>query len=124
MQKLTKAEEEIMQALWDIGSGTVGDVRNWLEAHVKEEKPAHSTVSTMLRILSDKGIISHKAHGRTFEYFPLLSKEQYSRQSVEQLVEHYFDGSAADLVSFLVRDERLSNADLEHLKNLLNNSQK
>jgi BlaI family transcriptional regulator, penicillinase repressor len=119
MQKLTKAEEEIMQALWNMGSGTVGDVRNWLETHIKTDKPAHSTVSTMLRIMSEKGFIAYKVHGKTFEYSPLVSKEEYSRQSLDLMVNDYFAGSAAGLVSFLVREERLSEQDIANLKKLL-----
>lgn len=119
MQKLTKAEEEIMQALWDLSTGTVGAVRSWLETHVKGEKPAHSTTSTLLRIMSEKGFVGHKAFGRTFEYYPLISKEAYSRQSLGQMVDDYFSGSAAQLVSFLVRDEKLSDAEVDALKKLL-----
>jgi predicted transcriptional regulator len=120
MQRLTKSEEEIMQALWYLGTGTVGDVRVWLEQHIREEKPAHSTVSTMLRILCDKGFLDYKVHGKTFEYKPLVSKEAYSRQSLGQMVNHYFEGSAANLVSFLVRNEQLSEEEIENLKKLLN----
>lgn len=120
MQKLTKSEEEIMQALWTLGSGTVGEVRNWLETHVKDEKPAHSTVSTMLRILCEKGFLTYKVHGKTFEYLPSVTKETYGRQSLDQMVNHYFSGSAANLVSFLVKDEQLSAQEIEDLKKLLN----
>lgn len=124
MQKLTKAEESIMQALWDLSSAAVGEVRNWLEAHEGGEKPAHSTTSTLLRIMVEKGFVGYRAHGRTFEYYPLISKDTYSRESLHQMVDDYFAGSAAQLVSFLVRDEQLNNTELEELKKLLDQSKK
>ncbi len=119
MQKLTKSEEEIMQGLWELGSGTVGEIRTWLESNTRDEKPAHSTVSTILRIMGEKGFITYKAYGKTFEYSPLISKATYSRQSLDLMKNDYFAGSAADLVSFLVRDEQLSQEDLAELRKIL-----
>jgi len=100
MKKLTRAEEEIMQAVWALGEATVGDIRSWLEAQLQQPKPAQSTVSTIARILLEKGFLEHRAYGRTFVYTPRVSKEEYSRQSVQQLVSDYFEGSANRLVSF------------------------
>jgi BlaI family transcriptional regulator, penicillinase repressor len=119
MQKMTKAEEEIMQALWVLERATVGEIRNWLEVNIKDEKPAHSTTSTLLRIMGEKGFVGYNAYGRTFEYYPLISKDDYSRRSLDQMVDDYFSGSAAQLVSFLVRDEKLSDAEIAELRKML-----
>ena len=73
MQKLTKAEEDIMQLLWEVGRGTVSDLLD----RCPEPKPPHSTVSSVVRILEKKGFVGHKAYGKTHEYFPLVEREVY-----------------------------------------------
>lgn len=116
MKKLTKAEEEIMQIIWEITPCTVADIRNYMEQELGMKKPPHSTVSTMVRILDDKkGFLKHTAYGRTFVYEPAVSKEEYSRQSVQKLVRDYFGGSMNRLVSFLVKEEDLSLNELNEL---------
>ena len=116
MKKLTRAEEEIMQAIWALGEGTVGDIRTYLEEQLQLPKPAQSTVSTIARILLEKGFLEHRTYGRTFVYSPKVSKEEYSRQSLQKLVSDYFGGSTNSLVSFLVKEEDLS---LEELNDLM-----
>lgn len=123
MKKLTRAEEEIMHAIWALGECTVGDIRTWLESQPEPSKPAQSTVSTIARILLDKGFLEHKAYGRTFVYSARISKEEYSRQSIKQLVSDYFGGSANKLVSFLVKQEDLSLEELNHLVEKLESDQ-
>jgi predicted transcriptional regulator len=115
MKKLTRAEEEIMQAVWALGECAVGDIRNYLAEEMGLSKPAPSTVSTIARILLDKGFLEHKAYGRTFVYKALVSKEAYSGQSLRQLMSDYFDGSPNRLVSFLVKQEDLNIDDLNDL---------
>ena len=117
MKRLTKAEEEIMQIIWKLGRCTVRDIRNYIKGELGQPEPPHSTVSTMVRILEDKAFLGHKAYGRTYEYFPLVSKEDYSGQRLRKLASDYFGGSMNRLVSFLVKKEDLS---LEELSELLN----
>ena len=124
MKKLTRAEEEIMQAIWALGEGTVGDIRTCLEEQLQQPKPAQSTVSTIARILLDKGFLEHRAYGRTFVYSPRVSKEEYSRQSIQQLVSDYFGGSTNRLVSFLVKQEDLTLEELNRLMEKLDPDQK
>jgi BlaI family penicillinase repressor len=124
MKKLTRAEEEIMQAVWALGECTVGDIRTYLETQLQLPKPAQSTVSTVARILLEKGFLEHRAYGRTFVYSPKVSKEDYSRQSIKQLVSDYFGGSANRLVSFLVKQEDLSLEELNRLVEKLDPDQK
>ena len=114
MKKLTRAEEEMMHILWELGSGTVGDVRSRIEEK-EGKKPPHSTISTVLRILSDKGFLTYEVYGRTHVYTPAVSKEAYSAQSLDQLVSDYFGGSTDRLVSFLVKREDLSLDELNEL---------
>lgn len=116
MKKLTKAEEEIMQIIWEITPCTVSDIRQYMVEKLGLKKPPHSTVSTMVRILDDKkGFLKHTAYGRTFVYEPAVTKEEYSRQSVQTLVQDYFGGSMNRLVSFLVQEEDLSLLELNDL---------
>ncbi|MBV6655638.1 MAG: BlaI/MecI/CopY family transcriptional regulator [Mameliella sp.] len=120
MKKLTKAEEEIMQIIWEIAPCTVSDIRNYMVEELGLKKPPHSTISTMVRILDDKkGFIKHTAYGRTFVYEPAISKDEYSRQSVHTLVQDYFGGSMNRLVSFLVQEEDLSLRELNDLMDKL-----
>ena len=115
MKKLTKAEEEIMQIIWEISPCTVGDIRSYIEEELGQSKPPHSTISTMVRILNEKGFLVHKEYGRTFVYSAAVSKEAYSRQSLRQFARDYFDGSMNRLVSFLVQEKDLSREDLSEL---------
>ena len=111
MQKLTKAEEEIMQIIWRLERCLVSDIIKDLAP----AKPPHSSISSIVRILEKKGFVDHKAYGRTYEYFPIISKKEYSKSSLSKLVQDYFGGSPDQLVSFLVRENDLSVRDLEEL---------
>ncbi|MBC7884696.1 MAG: BlaI/MecI/CopY family transcriptional regulator [Saprospiraceae bacterium] len=112
MQKLTKAEEEIMQLFWVLGPSLVSAL---IEA-MPEPKPPHSSVSSIVRILEKKGFIQHKAYGKTFEYFPVISKKAYSQFSLSKLVANYFEGSVNELVSFLVKENDITLSELEKIK--------
>lgn len=118
MDKLTKAEEEVMQQFWSHGPSTVSQ----LIERLPDPKPPHSTISTFVRILEKKSFLDHKAYGRTFEYFPLVTKESYSKQSISTLVKNYFGGSMKELVSFIAKEENLSLKDLGELIESKNNT--
>lgn len=112
MKKLTKAEEEIMHIIWRLERCTVRDIREDIGG---TPLPPHSSISTIVRILETKGFLDHKAYGRTYEYFPIVTKESYSKKSVRQLIQDYFGGSTNQLVSFLVKEDDLSVKDLSEL---------
>ena len=107
MRELTKAQEEIMQIIWDLGRCTVGDIR---EAIKKKSgtKPPHSTVSAVVLTLDKLGFLKHDTYGRTFVYEPTLTREQYGQQSLGKLVNNYFGNSAAKMVAQFIRKEDLS----------------
>lgn len=115
MQKLTKAEEDVMHLVWEIGRGTVSDLLDRFEG----EKPPHSTISSVVRILEKKGFVGHKAYGKTHEYFPLIAKEDYGRRSLGDVLRNYFDGSVSRLVSHLAEEENLSKKEMEELLKIL-----
>ena len=115
MKKLTKAEEQIMQVLWELEKGFVNDIISRLP----DPKPAYNTVSTIVRILEQKGFIAHKAYGRTYEYFPLVQKEDYSREYLNNFTRNYFSNSYKALASFFANTENLSLKELEEIKVLV-----
>ena len=120
MKKLTKAEEEVMQIIWKLERCIVSDIIEDMVKSMGIEKPPHSTISSIVRILEKKGFVDHKAYGRTYEYFPIIDKETYSKSRVQNLVSNFFEGSPSQLVSFLVKEKNLSVEELSELVNLLN----
>jgi predicted transcriptional regulator len=111
MKPLTKAEEQIMQSIWKLDSAFLKDV---LEAQ-PEPRPHTNTVATIIKILVDKGFVGVKPIGRVHQYYPLVSKEEYSSSSIRNLVEGYFEGSFSEAVSFMVKQKDLSIKELEML---------
>ena len=109
--QLTKAEEQIMQILWDMKEGLVKDIRD----SFSDPKPARNTVSTVLRILEKKGYVGHKAYGNVHLYHPLVSKNDYSRSQLFGLMEGYFNNSFPAMASFFAREKDLTIRDLEEL---------
>ncbi len=116
IKTLTKAEEQLMQVVWELGMTSVSEVIKRLP----EPKPAYNTVSTIIRILEKKGFIAHKAQGRGYLYYPLISKEIYSQQSAKKLVDNYFEGSFQSMVSFFVKKKDMDISELEDLLKKLN----
>lgn len=109
--QLTKAEEQIMQMLWDMREGIVKDIRN----RFPDPKPARNTVSTVVRILEKKGFVGHKANGKVHVYHPLVSRKEYSKNQLFGLMESYFNNSFPAMASFFAREKDLSISDLEEL---------
>jgi BlaI family transcriptional regulator, penicillinase repressor len=110
--QLTRAEEEVMQILWKIEKGMVHDI---LE-NFPEPKPAYNTVSTIIRILEQKGFAGHKAYGRTHEYFPVVSKTAYTKSSFRGFMTNYFGNSYKSLASFFTNEGQLSLKELEEIQ--------
>lgn len=111
IKPLTKAEEQVMQVLWKLESAYLKDIID----EMPEPKPHNNTVATIIKILIDKGYVTHEVHGRVHCYAPIVSKEEYSSSSIKTLVEGYFEGSFTDVVSFMVKQKDLKVADLELL---------
>lgn len=109
--QLTRAEEQVMQILWDLGEGLVKDIRDRFE----DPKPARNTVSTVVRILEKKGFIDHKSYGNVYLYYPVVSRDEYSKHQLFGLLESYFDNSFPAMASFFAREKDLSLAEMEEL---------
>ena len=111
MRELTKAEEQVMQILWDIKKGFVKDVL----AKMPEPKPAYNTVSTIIRILEKKGFVGYNAYGKTHEYFPVVDKIAYSNFYLKNFIGGYFGGSFQKLVSFFAKENDMDVKEFESL---------
>lgn len=111
MKELTRAEEQVMQILWAVEKGFVKDLLSKMDS----PKPAYNTISTIVRILERKGFVDHQAYGKSHEYFPIVSKDEYRRFSIENLLSGYFSGSFANLASFFAKDEKIKLHDLERV---------
>lgn len=118
MKQLTKAEEEIMQALWQLKKANVKSIIDILP----EPKPAYNTVSTIVRILESKGFVDYEKQGKGHMYFPIVNKEVYSNQSLNKLVDNYFQGSFKSMVSFFVKKNDIDVHDIETLLKEINKS--
>ena len=117
IKDLTKAEEQIMQIIWEMGQGFVKEVIDLLP----DPKPAYNTVSTIIRILEVKGFIGYHSFGKAHQYYPLVSKEDYKRHATEKLLGGYFENSVESMFSFFVKEEKLDINDMDEILKMINN---
>jgi len=124
MIQLTRAEEQIMQILWMLQESTVQDIR---EKFVNP-KPARTTIASVLSILENKGVVTHKSFGRVNVYYPIVAKNEYSKTQLFGMIKNYFNNSLPSMVSFFAKEKNLSMEELDELleetKNELMNEQK
>lgn len=113
-KELTKAEEQIMQYLWELGKGFLKDIVD----RFPEPKPAYTTVSTVIRVLVKKGFIGFNAYGKIHEYYPLITKEEYFKGHVKNIVANFFNGSAPAFASFFAA-EQMNLTELEDLQRMI-----
>jgi BlaI family penicillinase repressor len=106
---LTRAEEKIMQILWELGEGLVKDVLERLP----EPKPVRNTVSTIIRILENKGFVSHRVYGNIHLYYPVVSKQSYSKNQLLRLMENYFNNSFSSMASLFAKEKDLTVEELD-----------
>lgn len=115
MIRLTRAEEQLMQVLWKLESAFVKDVISELPS----PKPAYNTVSTIIRILEKKGFVAYKSHGKSHEYYAIISKSEYRKIQFGGFVRNYFEDSYKSLASFFTKEEDLSLEELVEIQNLI-----
>jgi len=111
IKELTRAEEEVMQILWRIKRGFIKEILEKFD----EPRPAYSTVSTIIRILQEKGFVNYKVYGRTFQYFPVISKDDYRKTQMSSFVRNYFSNSYQKMVSFFAREDSITVKDMEDI---------
>ena len=111
MKKLTRKEEEVMKILWKLEKAFVKGIIDQYD----DPKPHYNTVSSLVRLLQDKGVVGFTQYGNTYQYFPLMTKEEYRRTFMKQVVSDYFDNSYKSAVAFFVKEKGLSPEELEEL---------
>ena len=117
IKELTKAEEQIMQILWQLKEAIVKDIID----KIPDPKPAYNTVSTVVRVLEGKGFIDHKAYGNSHVYFPLIRDAEYKKFTFDKMMKNYFDDSYKSLVSFIADEKKLDLNELDELTKLIDN---
>ncbi|MGJ1413433.1 BlaI/MecI/CopY family transcriptional regulator [Sphingobacterium multivorum] len=114
-KELTKAEEQIMQELWEMGRGFVKEIIDRLP----EPKPAYNTVSTIVRILETKGFVRHESFGKSHQYLPKISKEEYKKGITGKLLTNYFDNSPKRMLSYFLEENRLDIKELDDILSII-----
>lgn len=112
MKELTKAEEQIMQVLWDLNRAFVKEIIDRLP----DPKPAYNTVSTIVRILQNKGFVGHETYGKSHCYYPLVDKDTYTRKFLKNFIGNYFQNSFSQMVSFFAKEENVDLKELEKIR--------
>ncbi|MDP9080247.1 MAG: BlaI/MecI/CopY family transcriptional regulator [Bacteroidota bacterium] len=114
-KELTKAEETVMQLLWQLNEAMVKDIIE----QMPEPKPAYNTVSTVVRVLEGKGFVGHKAYSNVHMYFPLVSESEYKKFTFDKMMSGYFSNSYKSLVSFIADEKKLDLRELDELTQLI-----
>ena len=117
MKKITKKEEEIMNFFWDRGELFVKQIVEYYP----DPKPHYNTVSTMVRTLEEKGFLGFHIFGNTYQYYPIISKEEYNNKNLRGMIKKHFGNSFTRVVSTLIEQEDLS---IEELKELIREIEK
>ena len=109
--RLTKAEEQVMQILWEMDEAVVKDIVDRFD----QPKPAYTTVATVLKVLEKKEFVSYKKIGNTYLYNPIVTKVDYTKQQLSNLLKNYFNGSFPKMATFFARENDISLIDLEEI---------
>ena len=109
MVELTKAEAQIMQILWDIEKGFIKDILDGFD----DPRPAYTTVATMFRILEKKGFVKYRPYGNAYQYYPLISRAEYTKTHIDSLFKRYFKGSITEVVSFFAHNNKVKVKDID-----------
>ncbi|MGF1635802.1 MAG: BlaI/MecI/CopY family transcriptional regulator [Cyclobacteriaceae bacterium] len=115
MKELTQREIEVLEILWDIKCGFVKDVIDRFD----DPKPPYTTVSSIIRILEAKGYVTHKSYGKTYEYFPVVSRIKYKKTMLKNMVSVFFEGSFDKVVSFMAKENELSEKEVNEIAALI-----
>lgn len=118
MEKLSKNEEELMCIFWELEKALVRDVLNLLP----EPKPPYTTLASSIKLLEKKGFLTHRTYGNIHEYYPKISQTEYRKKSLNDLIHNFFDGSAANVLSFMIKEKGISDKDIEELQRLIDDN--
>lgn len=119
MEKLTNKEEEIMRVLWKLKKAFVKEI----VAELPEPKPHYNTISTVVRNMEEKGFIKYNAFGKSHQYYPAISKEEYKKNFMHKTIQHYFEDSYKNVVSFFAKEEKISISELKEIISIIESNQ-
>lgn len=120
IKELTKAELQVMQILWGKEKAFVNEIREAMP----EPRPAYNTISTVLRVLVEKEFVSYQSFGKTYQYYPIVEREDYMERYMNNVVNNFFSGSVKAVVSFFAKKEKLSSEEIDEIIDLLNENKK
>ena len=115
MKKLAKREEQIMQVYWELGPAFIKEVI----PHLPDPKPHYNSVATMVKILEEKGFLDHEAVGNVYRYFPTVSREEYQKHDMKDIVKKYFDNSYPRMLAFFAKEQNLTEAELNEILQMI-----
>ena len=115
MMKLAKREEQIMQVYWDLGKAFIKEVI----PHLPDPKPHYNSVATMVKILEEKGFLDHDTVGNVYHYFPVISREDYQKHAMKDIVSQYFDNSYPRMLAFFAKEQNLSESELNDILQMI-----
>ena len=117
MVKLAKREEQIMQAFWEHGNAFIKEIIPYLP----DPKPHYNSVATMVKILEEKGFLDHETIGNVYRYFPIISREDYQKHAMKDIVSQYFDNSYPRMLAFFAKQQNLSEDELNQILQMIKN---
>jgi BlaI family transcriptional regulator, penicillinase repressor len=120
MQKLAKREEQIMQVFWNLEKAFIKEVI----PELPDPKPHYNSVATMVKILEEKGFLSHESVGNIFRYFPVITKEDYQKHAMKDIVSQYFDNSYPSMLAFFAKEQQISESELNEILDIIKSSKK
>jgi BlaI family transcriptional regulator, penicillinase repressor len=120
MQKLAKREEQIMQVFWNLEKAFIKEVI----PELPDPKPHYNSVATMVKILEEKGFLSHESIGNIFRYFPVITKEDYQKHAMKDIVSQYFDNSYPSMLAFFAKEQQISESELNEILEIIKSSKK
>lgn len=115
MVKLAKREEQIMQAFWELNKAFIKEIIPLLP----DPKPHYNSVATMVKILEEKGFLAHDTVGNLHQYRPVISREDYQRHAMKDIVKDYFDNSYPRMLAFFAKEQKLSEKELKEIFKLI-----
>lgn len=120
MIKLAKREEQIMHVFWQLGKAFIKEVI----PELPDPKPHYNTVATMVKILEDKGFLAHETVGNIYQYYPVVSREDYQEHAITDIVKHYFNNSYSSMLSYFAKEEKISESELKEIIKLIKSNNK
>lgn len=120
MQKLAKREEQIMQAFWSLGKAYIKEII----PELPDPKPHYNSVATMVKILEEKGFLDHDTVGNIYNYYPKISREEYQKHAMKDIVSQYFNNSYPSMLAFFAKEEKISETELDEIVNLIKSNKK